>query len=87
MVTGRVQGVFFRASCAREAQMRAVAGWIRNRGDGCVEAIFEGDTDAVAALVAWCHRGPAGASVTRVDVIDEEPTGEHAFRVIGRLTG
>jgi acylphosphatase len=83
VVTGRVQGVFFRASCVREASARGLAGWVRNRRDGSLEAAFEGDPDAVAALVRWCRAGPPGASVDDVDVRDEAPTGERGFRVTG----
>jgi acylphosphatase len=81
VVIGRVQGVFFRASCAREASSRGLAGWVRNRSDGAVEATFEGDPASVAALVAWCHEGPPGASVFDVDVHDEVVIGDHGFRV------
>jgi acylphosphatase len=83
VVSGHVQGVFFRTTCAREARARGVAGWVRNRDDGSVEASFEGDGDAVAAMVSWCRRGPSGASVTDVDARDEAPTGERGFRVVG----
>jgi acylphosphatase len=83
VVTGRVQGVFFRASCARRASDLGLAGWVRNRSDGAVEATFEGDTFAVEALVAWCRQGPPGAAVVDVDVLDEAPTGELGFRVMG----
>jgi acylphosphatase len=83
VVTGRVQGVFFRASCARRASDLGLAGWVRNRSDGAVEATFEGDTLAVEALVAWCRQGPPGAAVVDVDVLDEAPTGELGFRVMG----
>jgi acylphosphatase len=83
VVTGRVQGVFFRASCVREASARGLGGWVRNRRDGSLEAAFEGDPDAVAELVRWCRAGPPGASVDDVDVRDEMPIGERGFRVTG----
>jgi acylphosphatase len=83
VVSGHVQGVFFRTTCAREAKARGVAGWVRNRNDGSVEASFEGDAGAVAAVVSWCRRGPSGASVTDIDVRVEAPTGERGFRVMG----
>jgi len=83
VITGRVQGVFFRASCVREASARGLAGWVRNRRDGSLEAAFEGDPDAVAALVQWCRAGPPGASVDDVLVRDEAPIGERGFRVTG----
>jgi acylphosphatase len=83
VVSGHVQGVFFRTTCAREAKARGVAGWVRNRDDGSVEASFEGDAGAVAAVVSWCRQGPSGASVTDIDVRVEAPTGERGFRVMG----
>jgi acylphosphatase len=81
VVRGNVQGVFFRDSARREAEARGVAGWITNRPDGAVEAVFEGDADAVAALVAFCRRGPRGADVESVDENSEEPKGLSGFAV------
>jgi acylphosphatase len=80
-VGGRVQGVWFRASTQQEALTRGVDGWVRNRADGQVEAVFEGPPAAVAALVAWVHQGPEGASVTDVQVIEEPDRGERGFSV------
>ena len=81
VVRGNVQGVFFRDSARREAEARGVAGWITNRPDGAVEAVFEGDPDAVAALVEFCRRGPRGADVESVDESSEEPEGLSGFQV------
>jgi acylphosphatase len=81
LVSGRVQGVFFRESCRSEAEARDVRGWISNRDDGAVEAVFEGHRPAVEAVIDWCRSGPARASVTGVEVTDEEFRGEHGFRV------
>jgi acylphosphatase len=81
VVEGRVQGVGFRASCASQARAFGVTGSVRNRPDGRVEAVFEGAPAAVGALVAWCERGPSFARVSRIEVVDEEPLGETAFRV------
>jgi acylphosphatase len=81
VVSGRVQGVWFRESCREEAVALGVNGWVRNRGDGAVEAAFEGESGAVLAMVAWCRTGPPLAEVTDVEVVDEAPTGEHGFRV------
>ncbi len=78
---GRVQGVFFRDTVRRLAAQRQVAGWVRNVPDGTVEAVFEGDADAVERLVAFCHDGPRGAEVERVAVFAEEPEGLAGFRV------
>jgi acylphosphatase len=81
VVDGRVQGVFFRDTCHRVAVDAGVGGWVRNRPDGRVEACFEGEEDAVARLVSWCRVGPRFARITSVEVTDEEPVGEGAFRV------
>lgn len=82
VVRGTVQGVFFRASCQREAYARGVAGWVSNQPDGAVEAVFEGDAAAVEALVAWCRQGPPHAAVTGVEVASEEPEGLAGFGVL-----
>jgi acylphosphatase len=81
VVRGRVQGVGFRASCARRAQSLGVGGRVRNLSDGTVEAVFEGPAPDVEAMVAWCREGPAWARVKGVDVSDEPATGEGAFQV------
>lgn len=81
VVHGHVQGVFFRDSCRREAMSRGVAGWVTNRPDGAVEAVFEGDAGAVRALVDWCRRGPRGADVESVEDTTEEPEGLSGFDV------
>ncbi len=81
VVHGRVQGVFFRDTVRRDAERRGVAGWVTNRPDGAVEAVFEGDPDAVAALVEFCRRGPRGAEVDSVDETGEEPEGMSGFQV------
>jgi len=80
-VSGRVQGVWFRDACAREATALGVRGWVRNLADGRVEAVFEGDEPAVAALVEWCRTGPPRARVAGVEVQDEAPVGEATFTV------
>ena len=81
LVRGFVQGVGFRYSAAAVARTRGVAGWIRNRPDGAVEAVFEGESAAVLALVAWCRTGPSRADVEQVEVMDEAPEGVAGFRV------
>lgn len=78
---GRVQGVFFRDTTRRMAESRGVAGWVRNRGDGTVEAVFEGDADAVAAMVEAVRRGPGRAEVDRVEVSEEPPEGLAGFQI------
>ncbi len=80
-VSGRVQGVYFRANTREQARDAGVDGWVRNLDDGRVEAVFEGPRDAVEAMVAWCHEGSPAASVEDVSVEYESPEGEDGFRV------
>ena len=82
-VAGRVQGVFFRASCAREARAIGVAGWVRNAPDGRVEAVFEGSDAAVEAMIGWCRTGPVHARVDAVEIEEEVPAGDAGFHVSG----
>ncbi|MEJ7716682.1 MAG: acylphosphatase [Thermoleophilaceae bacterium] len=79
VVKGEVQGVFFRESTEQEAQDQGVSGWVANRDDGAVEAVFEGESEAVENMVEWCRSGPSSASVDRVDSSDEEPEGLSGF--------
>ena len=81
LVSGRVQGVAFRAATRTQARAGAVAGWVRNLPDGRVEAVFEGEAAAVDSLIAWCREGPSWARVERVDVEHEPPEGLPDFRV------
>jgi acylphosphatase len=81
VVRGRVQGVAFRGSTRAEARRAGVDGWVRNRPDGCVEAVFEGEAAAVEQLVTFCRRGPSWAEVEWVDVVEEAPEGEQGFRI------
>jgi acylphosphatase len=81
VVHGHVQGVFFRDSAQRLAQQHDVSGWIANRWDGTVEAVFEGNQDAVERLVEFCRRGPRGAQVDSVEVSEEDPEGSSGFTV------
>jgi acylphosphatase len=81
VVHGYVQGVFFRDSTRRRATQLGVTGWVSNRPDGTVEAVFEGAPDAVAAMVDWSRRGPRGADVLRVDEAEESPEGLTGFDV------
>jgi acylphosphatase len=80
-VQGRVQGVFFRDSCSREAQRAGVTGWVRNEPDGSVAAHFEGPAAAVAHMVAWCHEGPPHARVEEVLATQASATGASGFDV------
>ena len=80
-VSGKVQGVYFRATTRDTARERGVDGWVRNLDDGRVEAVFEGPEEAVERLVEFCHKGSPAARVDDVDVAYEEPQGEGGFRV------
>ncbi len=73
VVHGTVQGVGYRAAAVTAAQAYGVAGWVRNRRDGTVEAFVQGSPAAVAAMVGWCRQGPRGARVTRVDADEAAP--------------
>ncbi|MGH3368629.1 MAG: acylphosphatase [Nocardioidaceae bacterium] len=83
VVHGRVQGVFFRDTCRREAERHRVAGWVRNEPDGSVAAVFEGPVAAVDEMVGWCRRGPSHARVQRIVVTEAEPHGSSTFDVLG----
>jgi acylphosphatase len=75
IVSGRVQGVSYRAATCTEARRLGVVGWVKNRDDGSVELEAEGPDDMVAALIQWCHQGPPAALVARVTVDDITPSG------------
>ena len=78
-----MQGVGFRFGVERVANSRGVSGWVRNRADGAVEAVFEGEPEDVEALVEFCRRGPRGAQVQRIEAEEESPEGLAGFRVTG----
>ena len=81
VIHGHVQGVFFRDSTRRLAEREGVAGWVRNRPDGAVEAVFEGDPEAVERLIRFARTGPRGAHVDHADVAEEDPEGLRGFSV------
>ena len=81
VVRGQVQGVFFRASPREQAQALGADGWVRNRRDGSVEAVFEGSPNTVEALVGFCRTGPAIARVDHLEVFDEAPEDLRGFRL------
>ncbi|MBM4046774.1 MAG: acylphosphatase [Planctomycetes bacterium] len=82
LISGRVQGVWFRGYTQEQAVELDVNGWVRNLRDGRVEAVFEGDENAVQQMVNWCHVGPPSARVTKVEVTWEAPAGESkGFRI------
>jgi acylphosphatase len=76
-----VQGVFFRDSVRRRAESLGVAGSARNRDDGTVEAVFEGEEEAVESMVRYCREGPGRADVVRLEVDEEEPAGTDSFEI------
>jgi len=80
-VTGRVQGVWFRDSCREQARLAGVDGHVRNLRDGRVEAVFEGDPDAVNAMCNWCQTGPPRARVDHIEITAEQPTGDIGFTI------
>ena len=82
VVSGRVQGVFFRDTCRDQARSCAIGGFVRNRSDGSVEAEFEGSPAAVDRLVTWCRSGPARARVDGVDVTTVPAIGDQRFRIL-----
>jgi acylphosphatase len=81
-ISGRVQEVFFRASCADLARDLGLDGWVRNRPDGDLEAVFRGSDEAVDRIVAWCRTGPPSARVDTVEVTDESGFEGDGFRVV-----
>ena len=76
IIEGRVQGVFFRYHTQELAIKLGLKGWVKNRWDGSVEAVFEGDQERVNQIIQWCHRGPSQARVTKVHQVWEDYTGE-----------
>ena len=81
LISGRVQGVFFRDTCRRLAEKHGVTGWVRNLPDGRVEAVFEGPSEDVLRLVDWAHTGPRLAAVDNVAIQPEPPEGLSAFHI------
>jgi acylphosphatase len=81
-ISGLVQGVFFRTSCAGLAESLGLSGWVRNVPGGGVEAVFEGPAPAVARMLTWCREGPPLARVDRVHSEEESPTGDADFRIV-----
>jgi acylphosphatase len=81
IATGRVQGVFFRDTTRRRAESAGVSGWVSNRSDGAVEAVFEGEPEAVESMVELCRQGPGRAEVTDFEVIEEDPEGLSGFEI------
>lgn len=80
-ISGRVQGVFFRANTRKEARKRNLKGWVKNLSDGGVEAVFEGPEDKVEEIINWCWKGSPSARVENVEVKREEPEGLSEFKI------
>jgi acylphosphatase len=80
LVSGRVQGVFYRDSCRQKAEEQGIGGSARNLSDGRVEIIVEGDDDAVERMTQWCRQGSEAARVESVEVEEQEPQGETSFK-------
>ncbi len=88
IISGRVQGVCFRASTVNEATRLGLTGWVRNLATGDVEAVFEGDAEKVAIMLRWCHRGPIAARVSVVKTLAREPDGRYSdFRAAPNANG
>jgi len=83
-VSGTVQGVFFRHYTRERALELGITGWVRNLPDGRVEAVFEGEDEAVGEMIAFCRTGPSGADVTGVEIKEENWTGEFKGFVVKR---
>jgi acylphosphatase len=81
LISGRVQGVFFRGTCLRMAEQHGVNGWVRNQPDGSVEAVFEGDEEDVRQLMEWSRHGPCSAVVEDVRMTAEQPEGIRGFQI------
>jgi len=81
-ISGRVQGVFFRAETQRVAEGLGITGWVKNTKDGKVEAVFEGEEKDLEAMLKWCHQGPPLARVMKVEVEEGPFTGAYTnFRI------
>ena len=83
VISGQVQGVFFRQTTRERARELGLSGWVRNRADGRVEAVFQGAPEAVARVIEWCRQGPPMALVEGVEVSEEPPEAFPGFSVVG----
>ena len=77
IISGRVQGVFFRANTKQKAEQLGITGWVRNTSDGKVEAIFEGDENSVKEMISWCRHGPSLARVDNINIKENKATSEY----------
>jgi acylphosphatase len=76
IISGRVQGVWFRANTKQKAEKLGLTGWVRNTNDGCVEAVFEGEERQLEEMIKWCNKGPSLANVKKVEVKKQKPSNE-----------
>ncbi len=76
VISGRVQGVWFRANTKQKADALRLTGWVRNTNNGCVEAVFEGEERMINEMIGWCYKGPSLAKVVKVDIKKQDPTNE-----------
>ena len=74
IISGRVQGVWFRASTRDKAEQLGLTGWVKNTADGCVEAVFEGEEERIEEMINWCHQGPPLAEIVNIEVKKQTPT-------------
>ncbi len=81
MIYGKVQGIYFRAYTQAEGNKIGVKGWVKNRADGAVEVVVEGEPEKVAQMLAWLKQGSPGSQVVKVEVKDERPVGESQFNI------
>lgn len=72
LISGHVQGVWFRANAKQKAEQLGLKGWVKNTDDGCVEAVFQGDENQVHEMIKWCNHGPPLAKVEKVDVLKKQ---------------
>ncbi len=77
VIEGIVQGVFYRVNTIEESSKLGLTGWVKNRADGRVEAVFEGDVDGIKQIVEWCKKGPPGAVVRNIETTWEQATGDY----------
>lgn len=84
LIKGKVQGVFYRASAKEVAERLGITGWVKNTEEGAVEALVTGTVPALEDFVRWCRRGPAGANVSSVGVVDSEQHHFDGFRILRR---
>ena len=86
IISGRVQGVWFRASTRDKAEQLGLTGWVKNTADGCVEAVFEGEEERIEEMINWCHQGPPLAEIVNIEVKKQTPT-KNIFLIKNNIAG